>query len=1000
MKLIQQKESSNKISCESNESDEIFNVFIMITDRNEAFKHNSCKKLAQLAKVIFTMGSQKRDRNAEMNSILNDYEQVIQQLVVLHNQKAQEISKNLIAFRKSCIDTSCKSFGVVYKKSKAEFNNMIKEQNTRFNQLIQDAQNLKKDIIEMNNSSKSAADATIKIAQEVEKDLQTKQKEGNLSNTNSAIKDILDSIRIAKEESEKRQQDMRAQHAHEITTNRKAINIFLSSEILKRKEFFQDLKNRLGKLKSNINEMRNDRNKIIESNLNNSKRIREIQKKMQDDTKNQCKSIASQIVTLKENDQEIRKKRKSQLSQSQKTRQTIKKAQQTELANYDKLIQDQIDLVDNFTQHKNDEAARQQQANESVQKGIKREFNAEYQRKQDELSAFDSHIQASSIDIHKIELKMMSSINESIDRVGKRSKDFHFKLEQQKKNQVTRDQADLVSIKRRSTERVNLFNSAIQRQIDSHTKRKQIFESEVKELKSTMSKMKSRFDKEINENNGKQKSEIDKYEASNQSRLEQKKNDLKVALTRKFAEKDKKTKELTTNFQKDYENKKTELKTELKNTLNNYSEEIQSKTTLKSEIEDNNRTISKLNAKLEISQKQIENLQTDHQKQMEMIQNDILKIEKSFRTLQRRIKKETQAIDEEYEMKIQMEQVRLQKTIENINKLYDNDENQRGTEIIESIRKVREVKNRTIDHINSKTAETLKLKKENDSSVAALKQQIEQFKSSSKEKELSKKYDERQIEMSNDIEQCEKYRQTHIDQIKERIQKQAENDDKGLQKIQALIEKDKTCFESEIAKIKEQEQEIAKTEQQQIEKIDQDFIERSNRIKTEHSQKLEKMKKRIEAMRNQQNDYKATNEKERSKVMEQNKNEIKRKDQENLNMMKQFSESRSKECSALDDKIGSLSFNLTKIEADVNNPSPRKSELSKIKSLIGEKEEKDSQNKRAFEAFTNIVEKAKNNKGEDIMILSKKFVRASTPKTTIDQCMSSKRHLPPLVNPI
>ena len=46
----------------------------MITDRKEAFKHNSCKKLAQLAKVILTMSSQARDQNDELVDIANDYD--------------------------------------------------------------------------------------------------------------------------------------------------------------------------------------------------------------------------------------------------------------------------------------------------------------------------------------------------------------------------------------------------------------------------------------------------------------------------------------------------------------------------------------------------------------------------------------------------------------------------------------------------------------------------------------------------------------------------------------------------------------------------------------------------------------------------------------------------------------------------------------------------------------------------------------------------------------
>ena len=73
---------------------------MIITDRNEAFKHNSCKKLAQLGKVIFTMSAQARDRHDELARIQDKYENLIMDLVEKHQEQAENIAKALVQFRK------------------------------------------------------------------------------------------------------------------------------------------------------------------------------------------------------------------------------------------------------------------------------------------------------------------------------------------------------------------------------------------------------------------------------------------------------------------------------------------------------------------------------------------------------------------------------------------------------------------------------------------------------------------------------------------------------------------------------------------------------------------------------------------------------------------------------------------------------------------------------------------------------------------------------------
>ena len=99
----------------------------MITERGEAFKHNSCKKLAQLAKVIFQMSKANLERNEEITNIVIKYESSIAQIVDQHQKSAEEIARKLVAFRKSCIDRECQEYANQYKVIKTRLINLSKE---------------------------------------------------------------------------------------------------------------------------------------------------------------------------------------------------------------------------------------------------------------------------------------------------------------------------------------------------------------------------------------------------------------------------------------------------------------------------------------------------------------------------------------------------------------------------------------------------------------------------------------------------------------------------------------------------------------------------------------------------------------------------------------------------------------------------------------------------------------------------------------------------------
>ena len=85
------------------------------------------------------------------------------------------------------------------------------------------------------------------------------------------------------------------------------------------------------------------------------------------------------------------------------------------------------------------------------------------------------------------------------------------------------------------------------------------------------------------------------------------------------------------------------------------------------------------------------------EKTVNQLDHEISMIDKKMRKFKRSTKSSINEIDKEYEMKIQVLQIDLNNKIENLSKLYTKEENDRGCEIIEAIRKIKETQNQQLN---------------------------------------------------------------------------------------------------------------------------------------------------------------------------------------------------------------------------------------------------------------------------------------------------------------
>jgi hypothetical protein len=201
----------------------------MITDRNEAVRHNSCKKLAQLGKVIFTMAAQARDRHADCINLQDEYHTAILQLVERHQENAEEISKTLVQFRKSCVDNSCREWGLLYKQIKSTLTTLTQQTKAKLSVFMTDAQNFQKSIKDMQESALHGSAKVAASANDVFKDLKSKSwsTTADVRSFRATIQPILDRTESYRVQSEENMRLRKADYAKAISQKRSEITKFV-----------------------------------------------------------------------------------------------------------------------------------------------------------------------------------------------------------------------------------------------------------------------------------------------------------------------------------------------------------------------------------------------------------------------------------------------------------------------------------------------------------------------------------------------------------------------------------------------------------------------------------------------------------------------------------------------------------------------------------------------------------------------------------------------------
>jgi hypothetical protein len=629
----------------------------------------------------------------------------------------------------------------------------------------------------------------------------------------------------------------------------------------------------------------------------------------------------------------------------QKQLQTVRASQQSQLDSVSQQIDEMKKRSAKFSL--SDTKSRDAAFN-SVTESYMREFEEEMQRIKDAHSQVDQQINAALSEVQLLYKYTEDSVKQSVERLLTRQNVCDQKIEQSIRSRKEQFAADRAALQKRLADRLSVVQAAMEQQVKTREKRNQEEREKVTSLRNELATLSQKQGEEFKAAQANARKEVEEYEASVKAKQAQRVKDLEIAFGKKQKEKQAKLEDQRKKLEAEIRSK-AEPKTapdSIPSTPDSKSEEFQ--------IFESSR--GKLTEKLQLVTSQIEGVVSDREKSLAKFNAELSSLDKLKRQMQRRIETEKRAIDDEYERKIQIAQVNLQKSIENISKLYDEDENRRGREVVEMIRKVRETRNRIDDFLKRKSKELDALQKENHHAEDAMKLEIKRLTERTQLNQLEQRLRDLQQSIEAEMNDIETSKRSRLEEIDALIATTLSDHETSKQTIASETQ---TRVDSLNALIEEQEkaiQAITITKEESLAKIRAKYNAMEEDIVRRSSAELDKMRKRIEAAQQKKREVEEELEGTYSKLKEQYDQAAERQAQEAWKRIQAgFAVSKQK-ADALEAKVNELWAAKAKLEDAFLDLPPKPEDQKRIGLLQTEIATQAAEISAKFEATAYLLE--------------------------------------------
>jgi hypothetical protein len=582
----------------------------------------------------------------------------------------------------------------------------------------------------------------------------------------------------------------------------------------------------------------------------------------------------------------------------------------------------------------------------------------EAKRRNDVHTALAKKVSESRDDTNRVLSFLQQTVNSSMERMTNQQHIFKTRIKQQESDQKERFagyRAELLAV---GQQRLKMLDDMItaQRAADEDTQLKQ--KAEIMRLKENLNRLADAKQKSLDDKQAQLAADAKKAQSSFADRLHMRETELKNARARRQADRQNRRTELHTNFKRDLIHKQELIDSDNSAKLTEFVASCQIPHPFATEIKDHESILGRTTATLNFLNRQIAIAHEDHKKKLTMLSGECSRLEKAKRQIERRRKTETQAIDHEYEMKIQIEQVNLLNAIENIAKLYDADENERGAEIIHGIRQVRETNNHT-DTLLLRARHGLRaLKQEFAATCADLRGELRRLESGTHESELKQKIEDRRTVAASKLSDLEKRMALKCDNLRKTCATQNSNHEKSLINCQSTMAADNAALEKKSHEIHEEKASLRTHESAEIQKITAEYQVQTVKSIRDHEIDVQRMQQRIASAIHQRDELETKYANEEENQMKQSRAEFDSRCREHSDTNNTvFTALRAKNLE-LSKTISLLSDRANDAELHLSDPMPRHGEQRKIDNLNSKIQSLDDLSDAAFETLYTTIREA------------------------------------------
>jgi hypothetical protein len=293
-----------------------------------------------------------------------------------------------------------------------------------------------------------------------------------------------------------------------------------------------------------------------------------------------------------------------------------------------------------------------------------------------------------------------------------------------------------------------------------------------------------------------------------------------------------------------------------------------------------------------------------------------------------------QTIDEDYERSVQVEQVHAQDAIDHLAKVSTADENHRGREVVEAIRRVSETHNHLNGRVMRERHALDLLLQRNKKTCNELRAEIHVLSSKLREREIERKMDDLKVVAKLRKTEFEARARERMESLRKRIAEQAILDAESLGQIESQMHSEVTVHAQKVEPFRSERFKIESECDQHISQIHPEFERQRAKLIREHIAIVNHMKAKIDAANHERETLFAKMQADFGTLRQRAESDLQAKAEENAkNNSELFATVRTKS-NQLSDDIATFSKSVLDLELRSTAPEQRDIERKAIETLL------------------------------------------------------------------